>query len=74
MKNKPTKWGIRVFVLSDATNGYVYWLQIYTSKQLDTTADGSLCSRMVLELMTGLEYVKVYNYARINTIAAQNCF
>ena len=24
MKDKPTKWGIKVFVLSEATNGYVY--------------------------------------------------
>ena len=56
MKNKPTKWGVKVFVLSDATNGYVYRLQIYTGKQLDTTVDAGLCSRVVLELMTGLEY------------------
>ena len=39
MKNKCTKWGVKVFVLSDATNGYVYRLQIYTGKQLDTTVD-----------------------------------
>ena len=32
MKNKPTKWGIKVFVLSDATNGYIYRIQIYTGK------------------------------------------
>ena len=23
MKDKPTKWGIKVFVLADATNGYI---------------------------------------------------
>ena len=34
MKNKPTKWGVKVFLLSDATNDYVYRLQIYTGKQL----------------------------------------
>ena len=32
MKNKPTKWGIKVFVPSEATNGYIYRLQIYTGK------------------------------------------
>ena len=32
MKNKPTKWGIKVFVLCDATNGYIYWMQIYAGK------------------------------------------
>ena len=56
MKNKPTKWGVKVFVLSDATNDYVDRLQIYTGKQLDTTVDTGLCSRVVLELMSGLEY------------------
>ncbi len=29
MKAKPTKWGIKVFVLADCINGYVYRLQIY---------------------------------------------
>ena len=45
-----------MFVLSDAMNGYVYQLQIYTGKQLDTTVYAGLCSQIVLELMTGLEY------------------
>ena len=30
MKDKPTKWGIKVFVLADARNGYTTHLQIYT--------------------------------------------
>ena len=29
-KNKLTKWGIKLFTLSDATNGYVYRLQVCT--------------------------------------------
>ena len=33
MKAKPTKWGIKVFVLSDATNGYVYRIEIYTGRE-----------------------------------------
>ena len=45
-----------MFVLIDATNRYVYRLQIYTCKQLDTTVDAGLCSQVVLELMTGLKY------------------
>ena len=36
MKDKPTKWGIKVFTLSDAVNGYVYGFQIYTGKILMT--------------------------------------
>ena len=28
MKDKPTKWGIKVFTMSDAANGYIYRLQV----------------------------------------------
>jgi len=55
MKDKPTKWGIKVFVLSDATNGYVYRFQIYAGKSMDRAVEVGLCSRVVLELMSGLE-------------------
>ena len=55
MKNKPTKWGIKVFVLSDATNWYIYRLQIYTGKSLEFSVDVGLCSRVLLDLITGLE-------------------
>ncbi len=37
MKAKPTKWGIKVFVLADARNGYVKKLEVYTGKGLDST-------------------------------------
>ena len=29
MKDKPTKWGVKVFVLADARNGYTVRLQVY---------------------------------------------
>ena len=61
MKNKPTKWGIKVFVLSDATNGYVYRLQIYSGKNLESDdVDVGLCSRVLLELMSGLDGHHLY--------------
>ena len=56
MKAKPTKWGIKVFILSDATNGYIYRMQVYMGKNLADYGVGvGLCSRVVLELMKGLE-------------------
>ncbi len=33
MKDKPTKMGTKAFVLSNARNGYVYRLEIYTGKE-----------------------------------------
>ena len=56
MKDKPTKWGIKVFVLSDATNGYVHRLQVYTGKNSElSTHEQGLSTRVVLELLHGKE-------------------
>ena len=55
LKDKPIKWGIKVFVLSDAHNGYVYRLQVYTGKDLSNVSDVGLCTKVVLDLMSGLE-------------------
>ena len=56
MKDKPTKWGIKAFVLADATNGYVKRLQLYTGKGLASgNKDIGLCTRVVLELMDDLK-------------------
>ena len=53
MKDKPTKWGIKVFVLADSQTGYVKRLQVYTGKGLDScVSDVGLCTRVVL-LHTG---------------------
>ena len=44
MKDKPVKFGIKVFVLSDSHNGYVYRLQVYTGKNLDSVSNAGLCT------------------------------
>ena len=47
MKDKPTKWGIKVFVLADARNGYTIHLQVYTGKNSQLAdSDSRLCSRV----------------------------
>ena len=46
MKDKPVKWEIKVFVPSDAHNGYVHRLQVYTGKNLDSVdSDVGLCTK-----------------------------
>ena len=63
MKAKPTKWGIKVFVLADATNGYIRTFQIYTGKSLeDGNSSVGLCTKVVLDLMSGLEGSSLYLY------------
>ena len=56
MKAKPTKCGIKVFVLNDSTNGYVYRFQIYTGKNsaLSSGCDLGLSSRLSC-LLQGIE-------------------
>ena len=63
MKDKPTKRGIKVFVLSDTTNRCVYRLQVYTGKNSElSTSEQSLTTRVVHERIMGKENVnpKVY--------------
>jgi len=56
MKDKPTKWGIKVFVLVDLRNGYVKCIQIYTGKNSELSKNEvGLTSSVVLELLEGLE-------------------
>ncbi len=60
MKDKPTKWGIKVFVLADAPTGYVKRLQVYTGKGLDScVSDVGLCTKVVSDLMEGFDNMGV---------------
>ena len=48
-------------MLSDATNGYVYRMQVYTGKGMEINEpEVSLCSRVVLDLMAGLQGFDLY--------------
>ena len=53
MKETPTKWGIKVFVLADAINGYVKAFQVYTGKKnCRGRSDVGLCTNVVLDLLS----------------------
>ena len=52
MKDKPKKWGIKVWSLSNARTGYVYRQLLYTGKSIDSaTEQGSLGNRVVCGLL-----------------------
>ncbi len=56
LKDKPTKWGIKVFVLSESVSGYVKRLQVYTGKESELSSGRlGLGANVVLELIKGLE-------------------
>ena len=63
MKDKPTKWGIKVFVFADSQTGYVKRLQVYTGKGLDScVSDVGLCTRVVLDLLEGFDHTGLQLY------------
>ena len=53
LKDKPTKWGFKLWVLADSTTGYTYKFQIYTGKRLTKTKNG-LGHDVVMDLMQSL--------------------
>ncbi|KAL2079792.1 hypothetical protein ACEWY4_025536 [Coilia grayii] len=40
IRNKPTKWGIKLYVMADSSNGYTVDFSIYTGKNLDSSPQG----------------------------------
>lgn len=49
---KPTKWGVKVWVLSDSHTGYIYKFKIYTGKDDVRDPDKGLSYSVVMELMS----------------------
>ena len=52
MKDKPTKWKIKVFVLADAMNGYVKAFQVCTGRTVEGRSDIGSCTKVVLDLLS----------------------
>lgn len=42
-KDKPTKWGIKTFLLTNSENGYLYSAEVYTGKASDSSEREELC-------------------------------
>ena len=55
MPKKPVRRGIKVWMLADATNGYVTSLEVHTGKKGDAVETG-LRARVVKNLTHHLQY------------------
>ena len=49
LPKKPTKWGVKVWVLADAKSGYVHKFQVYTGKEENSSY--GLAYRVVMDLL-----------------------
>ena len=54
LPKKPTKWGIKVWVLSEAKTGYVLSFQVYTGSENGKDKKG-VARRVVLDLLNGCQ-------------------
>jgi len=54
ISRKPNRLGFKLYILSDAKNGYVYNFKVYTGKE-NVERTGNLAQYVVLDLMKGLE-------------------
>ena len=61
LPKKPTKWGVKVWVLSDSKTSYIYNFKIYTGKDGNIIANG-LAYNVVYELMAGCNNKGHYLY------------
>lgn len=54
VKDKPTRWGMKLWVLADSSNGYTYDFEVYTGKGAPVSKNG-LAYDVVMRLCKSLE-------------------
>ncbi|XP_048575717.1 piggyBac transposable element-derived protein 4-like [Nematostella vectensis] len=55
IKNKPTKWGLKLWVLADSTNGYTYDFDVYAGRQTaNAPSTNGLAYDVVMKLLSPL--------------------
>jgi Transposase IS4 len=55
IKDKPTKWGIKSFILCKSVSGYVYNIEVYTGTMREPIPDIGKTGNVVALLATGVE-------------------
>ena len=55
LPKKPTKWGMKAWVLAESCSGYTWGWKLYTGKEESANSDLGLAHRVVLDLLKDLE-------------------
>ena len=71
--DKPVKYGIRVYMLSDLTNGYVSKFKPYTGKSATGPSMNGTTYDLVMHLLRGF-FEKGYNLYSDNYYTSRNSF
>ena len=56
IRNKPVKWGFKLWVLCDSCNGYTYRFSVYRGKEGETVSSKGLSYDVIMQLVAGLEH------------------
>ena len=71
MKNNPTKWGYKVWVITDIS-GYTFDFNIYTGKSSTNSSEQGLSFDVVMELVAPFQF-QGYKLLQITSIRALVC-
>ena len=55
IRNKPTKWVLKLWVLADSSNGYTWHFQVYHGKERESVSLNGLSYDVVMKIVSGLE-------------------
>ena len=67
IKNKPTRWGIKLWVLCEAKTGYVYNFDVYLGKE-EGNVEHNLARRVVRKLVSPIEKSVTISTWTISTV------
>ena len=54
IRDKPTKWGMKLWVLADSSTGYTYNFDVYLGKNNEPNSQYGLAYTVVFKLIKGL--------------------
>lgn len=64
IRNKPTRWGINLWVLCEAATGYVYRFQVYLEKK-DGNVESKLAQRVARDVTATKHYEQPPPHAQL---------